>query len=225
MSINPQLHESWKAVLADEFAKPYFFAIREWLVAKKAKWETIYPPWGKIFNAFDLTPFDNIKVVILGQDPYHGPGQAMGLSFSVPDGVKLPPSLKNIYKEIQDDLWGEIPESGNLEHRADQGVFLLNAILTVTAKQPASHQDLGWQQFTDAVIRKISDQREGVIFLLRWNFARNKAILIDTSKHIILEAPHPSPFSVHKGFFGCKHFSTVNQLLMMQGKSKIEWFA
>lgn len=217
------LHPSRQAILADQFDQAYFHEIKQELIDKKAKGEVIYPAGSLIFNAFELTHFDEVNVVILGQDPYHGAGQAHGLSFSVPDGVKPPPSLVNIYKEIQDDLWWEIPKTGNLEKRAKQWVLLLNAILTVTAGQPASHQHIPREKFTDAVIQAISDHRQGVVFLLRGNFARNKKALIDTNKHIILEAAHPSPFSVHKWFFGCKHFSTTNQLLEMQGKQAIQW--
>ncbi len=218
-----KLHDSRQKVLAEEFDQPYFSEIKEALQERKAKGEVIYPPGSLIFNAFELTPFDDVKVVILGQDPYHGAGQAHGLSFSVPDWVKPPPSLVNIYKEIQDDIGGQIPKTGNLESRAKQGVLLLNAILTVTAGQPASHQTIPREKFTDAVIKSISDQKQWVIFLLRWNFARGKKYLIDTSKHIVLEAAHPSPFSVHKWFFWCKHFSTVNQLLAMEGREEIAW--
>ncbi len=217
-----KLHSSRQNVLADQFDQPYFLEIKEALVEKKAKGEMVYPPGSQIFNAFDLTPFEEVKVVILGQDPYHWVGQAHGLSFSVPDGVKPPPSLKNIYQEIHNDIGGEIPKSWNLTSRAKQGVLLLNAILTVTAGQPASHQHIPWEHFTDAVIQAISDQKVGIIFLLRGNFARSKKELIDTNKHIVLEAPHPSPFSVHKWFFGCKHFSTVNQILAMEGKEEIK---
>ncbi len=217
-----KLHPSRQAVLADQFDQPYFQEIKQALLDKKAKGEVIYPAGGQIFNAFELTPFDQVKVVILWQDPYHGEGQAHGLSFSVPDGVKPPPSLVNIYKEIHDDIGGEIPKTWNLESWAKQGVLLLNAILTVTAGQPASHQHIPRERFTDAVIQAISDHKQWVIFLLRGNFARGKRALIDTEKHIVLEAPHPSPFSVHKWFFGCKHFSTVNQLLAMEGKEEIK---
>lgn len=241
-----QIHESRREVLADDFEKPYFQDIKERLLEKKSQGEIIYPPWSLIFNAFDKTPFDEVKVVILGQDPYHGPGQAHGLSFSVPDGVALPPSLKNIFKEMTESIksdeesdesrwsapnsklphnfpwWGK-EVSGNLEYLAEQGVLLLNAILTVTAHKPASHHDIWRQQFTDAVIRTISELRQWVVFLLRGNFARQKKSLIDTNKHIVLETTHPSPFSAHKGFLGCGHFREVNQLLAMQGKKKICW--
>lgn len=182
-------------------------------MVEEKKQYTIYPPANLIFNAFDTTPFDKVKVVILGQDPYHGTGQAMGLSFSVPKGIALPPSLKNIYQEIHTDVGLDIPKSGDLTYRAEQGVLLLNAILTVRANTPASHQQIGRQQFTDAVIQHISNEKEHVVFMLWGNFARGKKILIDTTKHLVLEAPHPSPFSVHSGFFGCKHFSKANDYL------------
>lgn len=219
----PIIEASWKEHLAPEFERQYFADIKEALVAKKHAWEIIYPPGSLIFNAFALTPFDAVKIVILGQDPYHGVGQAHGLSFSVPDGIRQPPSLQNIFKEIIADVGGELPMHGNLTARAEQGVLLLNAILTVTAAQPASHQDIGWQHFTDAVIRTLSDQKTGIVFMLRWNYAKSKKILIDTSKHLVLEAPHPSPYSAHSGFFGCKHFSKANAYLEWQKKSPIRW--
>lgn len=211
-------------VIGKEFSKPYFLALKEELLARKAAGEAIYPPGSLIFNAFHLTPFAAVQVVILGQDPYHGHGQAHGLSFSVPDGIKPPPSLQNIYKEIQDDRWGSPPSNWNLIFRAEQWVLLLNAILTVSAGKPASHHDLGWQQFTDEVIRQISVHKKGVVFLLRGSFAKGKKELIDPAKHIILEAAHPSPYSAHNGFFGCKHFSLTNQYLLMQGKQPIQRF-
>lgn len=217
-----QIHPSRKAILHDEFTKPYFSVIKEQLLKDKKNNITIYPPWPFIFNAFNLTPFDELKVVILGQDPYHGPGQAHGLAFSVPDWVKQPPSLQNIFKEIHNDLWIPIPSSGNLERRARQWVFLLNAMLTVRAGNPASHQDIGWQQFTDAVIKMLSEKKTWLMFLLWWSFAQSKENLIDQTKHTILKAPHPSPFSVHKGFFGCKHFSKVNEMLRRQGEGEVE---
>ena len=218
-----KIHESRKKVLADEFAKPYFGAIKEKLIEEKQKY-TIFPPAHQIFNAFDTTHFDNVKVVILGQDPYHGPGQAMGLSFSVPKWIALPPSLKNIYKEIETELGIPPAQSGDLTSRAEQWVLLLNAILTVRANTPASHQQLGWQQFTDSVIRTISEKKEHVVFMLRGNFARGKKALIDTTKHLVLEAPHPSPFSVHSGFFGCGHFAKANEYLQQQGIEPIDWW-
>lgn len=221
-SISPQIDSSWLYVLQDEFQKPYFTAIKQYLLSAKEKNQTIYPPWPLIFNAFNTTSFDSVKVVILGQDPYHGPGQAHGLSFSVPDGIKAPPSLVNIFKEIHDDLWLPIPQSGNFTKRAQQGVFLLNAMLTVQANSPASHKDIGWHYFTDAVIRILSEKKTGLVFLLRGAFAQSKFPLIDTSKHTVLMAAHPSPFSVHKGFFGCKHFSQTNTILSRQWQSIID---
>jgi uracil-DNA glycosylase len=218
-----QIEKSWKTVLQDEFEKPYFSTIVQTLKQEKAKGVTIYPPGKLIFNAFNKTPFEKVKCVILGQDPYHGEGQAHGLCFSVSDGVKPPPSLVNIFKELQDDLGLPVPHSGNLEKWADHGVLLLNAILTVRAHEPASHSKIGWEQFTDAVIRRISEEKAGIIFLLWGNFARNKKYLIDSDKHFVLEAAHPSPFSANNGFFGCHHFSKANELLKKQNKLPIDW--
>lgn len=218
-----KIEQSWKEVLHNEFSKPYFQQITAHLKTEKATGATIYPPGPLIFNAFDKTPFDNVKVVLLGQDPYHGKGQAMGLSFSVPDGVKPPPSLENIFKELHSDIGMPIPHTGNLTKWAEQGVFLLNAILTVRAKEPASHQKIGWQQFTDRVIQILSDEKEGVVFLLWGKFAQEKQVLIDATKHHILKAAHPSPYSADKGFFGCRHFSKTNQLLAKEGKDPIDW--
>ncbi len=221
-NVNPQIEESWKKVLIDEFQKPYFSGLKNFLVEEKKRY-TIYPPGSLIFNAFNKTPFDKVKVVLLGQDPYHGKGQAHGLCFSVPDGIKPPPSLINIFKEINSDTGTPIPRSGNLERWADQGVMLLNAILTVRAGQASSHREHGWEQFTDAVIKTISEQKTGIVFLLWGKYARSKKILIDSSKHLILEAPHPSPFSADYGFFGCRHFSKTNNYLKQQGKEPIVW--
>lgn len=221
--INPEIQEEWLEVLKDEFQKDYFKNIKHFLMEEKKNGQTIYPPGPLMFNAFNRTPFSKVKVVILGQDPYHGPGQAHGLCFSVQDGITPPPSLKNIYKELQADLGLPIPNSGNLEKWADRGVLLLNAFLSVRKKTPASHSKIGWEQFTNAVIKKLSDEREGIIFLLWGRFAQNKAELIDGSKHHILKAAHPSPFSAHNGFFGCKHFSKSNELLKQQGKEPIDW--
>jgi uracil-DNA glycosylase len=190
---------------------------------EKALGKTIYPPGGMMFNAFEKTPFDKVKVVILGQDPYHGPGQAHGLCFSVQDGVKPPPSLVNIYKEMHTDLGLPIPTTGNLTKWAENGVLLLNAILTVRAGEPASHSKIGWENFTDAVIRKLSAQKQDLVFLLWGRFAQDKQILIDATRHHILKAAHPSPFSVDKGFYGCRHFSKTNELLMKAGKAPIDW--
>lgn len=218
-----QMHNSWKSLLVDEFSKPYFAYIKEFLLKEKEQWHTVYPKWSNIFNAFNLTPFDTVKVVILGQDPYHGEWEAHGLCFSVQDWVKLPPSLKNIFKELHTDIWMPIPIKGDLSQRAGQWVFLLNAGLTVQKDMPNSHKDIGWHTFTDAVIKLISDKKDGVIFLLRWAFAQKKKELIDTNRHIILECPHPSPFSVHKWFFWSKHFSRVNEILKSRGEKEIDW--
>jgi len=221
-AINPKIEESWKAVLSDEFNKDYFLKLKQFLLDEK-KNHAIYPNREDIFNAFNYTPFAKVKVVILGQDPYHGNGQAHGLSFSVPKGIKPPPSLKNIFKELYADLNLEIPNHGDLTTWAQQGVLLLNATLTVRLKQAASHQKKGWEQFTNRVIKEISDKKEGVVFLLWGRFAQNKEVLIDSTRHHILTAPHPSPFSAHSGFFGCKHFSKTNYLLSQQNQDSINW--
>lgn len=223
MNVNPTIEDSWKQALSEEFQKPYFSDLKQFLVAQIEEKKTIFPPPQRIFAAFKHTPFDQVKVVILGQDPYHGPGQANGLCFSVADGVKQPPSLQNIFKELRDDVGIPIPKNGNLEKWADQGVLLLNAILTVQARQAASHQGKGWEAFTDAVIQKLSAEREGIVFLLWGKYAQEKGNVIDTSKHFVLQAPHPSPFSAHSGFFGCKHFSKTNDILKAQGKEPIDW--
>lgn len=217
-----KIEPTWKAALQAEFEKPYFANLTK---AVKAAYlsEVIYPAPQNVFNAFALCPFAHVRVVILGQDPYHGSGQAHGLSFSVPDGVRTPPSLQNMYKEIYNDLGTAVPESGNLERWAKQGVLLLNATLTVQAGNAGSHQGLGWEQFTDAVIKTISDQKEHVVFLLWGSYARSKASLIDTSRHLVLEAPHPSPLSAHRGFMGCKHFSMTNDYLTEQHLPPIVW--
>lgn len=220
--IDPQIAESWKKEIADEFQKDYFIQLKRFLIKEKEK-HCVYPPGNQIFAAFNHTPFSSVKVVIIGQDPYHGPGQANGLCFSVADGIKKPPSLVNIFKEINQDLGLKIPESGNLEHWAQQGVLLLNATLTVRSRTAGSHQKQGWEQFTDACIRKLSSERENLIFLLWGRFAQNKATLIDSNKHHILTAPHPSPFSAHSGFFGCDHFSKTNELLQQMNKATIQW--
>jgi len=207
-----------------EFEKPYFKKIKNAILDEKEKGKTIYPPSHLIFNAFDTTPFESVKVVILGQDPYHGEGQAMGLSFSVPNGIAIPPSLQNIFKELKSDIPDFIiPSNGDLSHWAKQGVLLLNAFLTVNKREPASHQKFGWETFTDEVIRTISNQLDGVVFLLWGNFAQQKEILIDTNKHLVLKAPHPSPFSAHKGFLGCQHFSKTNDFLKIKNKTTINW--
>ena len=218
-----KIEESWKEVLKDEFEQPYFQALTTFLKNEKAAGKIIYPPGSLIFNAFEQTPFDKVKVVILGQDPYHNPHEAMGLSFSVPKGVRIPPSLQNIYKEIKADLGVPIPTHGDLTSWAQQGVFLLNAMLTVeNVGKASSHQNTGWQPFTDAVIRKLSHDRTGIVFMLWGNFARKKAALIDTSKHLVLEAAHPSPLA-GGAFFGCKHFSIANQYLQQNGQTPIDW--
>jgi uracil-DNA glycosylase len=214
---------SWADLLKEEKQKEYFKNIVSFLNSERRSGNVIFPKKENIFNAFTLTPFEDIKVVILGQDPYHGEGQAHGLSFSVPVGTRLPPSLKNIYKEISTDLGLEFGNNGCLESWARQGVFLLNSVLTVESGKPASHAKIGWETFTDEVIRKISEHKNGVIFLLWGNFARSKKSLIDTKKHTVLESPHPSPFSAYSGFFGSKHFSKANEKLKMQGLNTINW--
>ena len=220
--ISLQIAKSWKQKLTNEFKQVYFQQLKEFLFSEK-KNHTIYPPENQIFAAFNHTPFSDVKVVIIGQDPYHGEGQANGFCFSVADGIKKPPSLVNIFKEINQDLGLNIPESGNLEHWAQQGVLLLNATLTVRAKNAGSHQKQGWERFTDSCIRNLSKERENLIFLLWGRFAQNKAAFIDSSKHHILTAPHPSPFSAYSGFFGCGHFSKTNELLQQMNKTTIQW--
>ncbi len=222
-NISPQIEESWKEALQEEFGKPYFAELKAFLVEEKKKGLTIYPPGKEIFNAFNYTPFKDVKVVIIGQDPYHGVGQAHGLSFSVKKGVNPPPSLKNIFKEIQNDLGIAPPNHGELTAWAKQGVLLLNATLTVRAKQPGSHQKKGWENFTDSVIKTLSDKKEKLVFLLWGRFAQDKAQLIDTQKHTVLTAAHPSPYSANNGFFGCKHFSKTNAVLTQHGLTPIDW--
>ena len=222
--MNVQIHPSWEIILKDEFSKPYFQQIVTFIKTDKALNKKIYPPGSLIFNAFNHTPFDKVKVVILGQDPYHGEGQAHGLSFSVPAGIKPPPSLVNIFKEIENDIGIEMPVGyGNLTKWADQGVLLLNSALTVRAGEAFSHSKYGWAEFTDAVISKISDMKENIVFLLWGKFAQDKQQLIDENKHLVLKAAHPSPFSADKGFFGCKHFSKTNMYLMQAGEQPIDW--
>ncbi len=221
MSVN--IDSSWYAVLKPQFEAPYFSELKSFLIAERQQY-TCYPKGGDIFAAFDRTPFDKVKVVILGQDPYHEPGQAMGLCFSVPQGIAVPPSLVNIIKEINSDLGTNIPLTcGNLTGWADQGVLLLNATLTVRAHQAGSHQRHGWEQFTDAAISELSARRSGIVFLLWGSYAIAKAQLIDRSKHHVLTAPHPSPLSAYRGFFGCRHFSKTNELLTRQGQPPIDW--
>jgi len=220
--VAPNIEESWLLALQDEFSAPYFQELKEFLKEEKQNYE-IYPPGSRIFAAFNFTPLTAVKVVLLGQDPYHGRGQAHGLCFSVPDGVKPPPSLVNIYKELHNDLGIPIPKIGNLEKWARQGVMLLNATLTVRSGQAGSHQGKGWETFTDQVIRTISDLRAGVVFLLWGKYAQDKEMLIDTNKHFVLKAPHPSPFSAARGFFGCKHFSQTNKILRDIGLEEIDW--
>lgn len=217
------MEESWKEQLKDEFEKPYFLQLVDHLKAEKALNRQIYPAGNNIFKAFEKTPFQQVKLVILGQDPYHGPNQAHGLSFSVQDGVAIPRSLKNIFKELQSDIGISIPTSGNLTAWAEKGVLLLNASLTVRANEPASHAQIGWLNFTDAVISILSSNKKDLVFLLWGKFAQEKQLLIDGRKHFVLKAAHPSPFSADKGFFGCKHFSKSNEFLMQKGIDPIDW--
>ncbi|CAH1002140.1 Uracil-DNA glycosylase [Neolewinella maritima] len=220
---NVQIESSWKDALQDEFGKPYFNTLIGFIKQEKVDGKTIYPAGSLIFNAYNTTPLDQVKVVILGQDPYHNPGQAMGLSFSVPRGVTPPPSLRNIYKEIDDSLGIQKPGHGDLTKWAEQGVFLLNSMLTVERNQPGSHKRSGWQYFTDASIKAVSDKTEHTVFMLWGAFARKKAALIDGDKHLILESAHPSPFSADKGFFGNQHFKQANEYLEANGKTPIDW--
>ncbi len=218
-----QIEPSWGAQLSSQFQQPYFADLVAFLKQERSQGQVIYPPGGLIFNAFALTPFDAVKVLLLGQDPYHGPGQAHGLCFSVPQGIKPPPSLVNIFKEIHTDL-GILPtKHGNLEAWARQGVLLLNATLTVRASQAGSHQGRGWETFTDAVISQVAQQHEHRVFMLWGKYAQQKAALIDTSRHLVLQSPHPSPFSADKGFFGCRHFSKANDYLKLHGATPVDW--
>lgn len=219
--VSPEIEESWKKLLAEEFRKEYFQKLKSFLLEEK-KQHTVFPPGKFIFNAFDQTPVDKLKAVIIGQDPYHGVGQAHGLCFSVNDGIKFPPSLANVFKELKSDVGCEVPFSGNLTPWAQQGVFLLNAVLTVRQGQAGSHQNKGWENFTDAVIKKISDNKENVVFLLWGNYARAKAELIDKNKHLVLEAAHPSPLA-RGAFFGSKHFSKTNEYLKAKNIKEINW--
>ncbi len=221
--VNPQIEDSWKLILEKDFHSDYFGTLKNFLLREKSGGQTVYPPGNQIFSAFNLTPFDKVKAVIIGQDPYHGKGQAHGLCFSVQEGTKPPPSLVNIFKEIHSDLGLPIPAKGSLEHWARQGVLLLNATLTVRAGKPGSHQEKGWEQFTDSVIGNLSAQKKGLVFLLWGNFAKSKEAIIDANKHYILKAAHPSPYSANNGFFGCRHFSRTNEILRSQGKEEIDW--
>lgn len=216
------MEEGWKQQLADEFKKDYFVKLTEFVRQEYAT-HKIYPAGRLIFNAFDHCPFDKVKVVILGQDPYHEPGQAHGLCFSVQDGVRFPPSLLNIFKEIQDDLGIPMPQSGNLTRWADQGVLLLNATLTVREHQAGSHQRQGWETFTDAAVQRLAAHRDGIVYLLWGSYAQQKGAIIDRSRNLVLESPHPSPLSAHRGFFGNKHFSRANQYLTEHGQTPIQW--
>jgi uracil-DNA glycosylase len=218
-----KIEESWKKVLKEEFTKPYFKGIVEHIKIEKAQSKTIFPPGSLIFHAFEATPFNQVKVVILGQDPYHGPRQAHGLSFSVQKGVPPPPSLINIFKELADDTGMHIPHHGHLEKWAQQGVLLLNASLTVRAGEPMSHSKIGWHHFTDSAIAKLSGEREHIVFMLWGRFAQEKIALIDVKKHYVLKAAHPSPLSANNGFFGCRHFSKTNNYLMKHGIDPIDW--
>ncbi len=222
-----KLEESWKQRLADAFSEPYMQQLRAFLLERKSAGAVIYPPGPLIFNALNSTPFDAVKVVILGQDPYHGPGQAHGLSFSVPDGVALPPSLLNIYKEITADIGtsapGERPGSGNLQPWVEQGVLLLNAVLTVERGNAGAHQGKGWERFTDRVVSELDKGRDGLVFMLWGSYAQKKGAAIDQSRHLVLKAPHPSPLSAHRGFFGCRHFSKANSWLSARGLEPINW--
>ena len=220
--MNVQIEESWKEALMPEFSKDYFIRLTDF-VRKEYHETTVYPPGKLIFNAFNLCPFDKVKVVIIGQDPYHGPGQAHGLCFSVNDGIQPPPSLVNIFKEINSDLGKPIPQSGNLTRWAEQGVLLLNATLTVRAHQAGSHQRKGWEEFTDAVIRKLAEEKNNLVFILWGAYAQKKGAFIDRNKHLVLTSVHPSPLSAHSGFFGNHHFSLANDYLVRNGKTAIDW--
>ena len=223
MQTSVQIHQSWKTALQPEFDKPYFKEIIRFLKTEKEVGKIIYPPGAQIFNAFNLTPFNEVKVVILGQDPYHGPAQAHGLSFSVLPGIKPPPSLANIYKELKNDIGMEIPQSGDLTNWAKQGVLLLNASLTVRDGEPMSHAKVGWAKFTNAVIELLSNERENIVFILWGKFAQEKKALINANAHFILQAAHPSPLSAHNGFWECKHFSKTNAILVKLKETPIDW--
>lgn len=223
VQIHPKMEEGWKAQLSNAFGAPSFPELKQFLLTEKERGETVYPPGSRIFSAFDLTPWDQVRVVILGQDPYHGPGQANGLCFSVNPEVPLPPSLQNIYKELRGDLGVSPPVNGDLGLWARQGVLLLNATLTVRAHQAGSHQQRGWEPFTDEVVRRLNDHPRRLVFILWGSYARKKAAVIDRSRHKVLESPHPSPLSAHRGFFGSRPFSKTNAQLRDWGESEIRW--
>jgi len=218
-----KLESSWKQRLKDEFDQPYMAGLRQFLLDRKRNGAVIYPPGNLIFNALDSTPFERVKVVIFGQDPYHGPGQAHGLCFSVPEGVRVPPSLVNIYKEIESDVGSPPPTSGNLQSWANQGILLLNAVLTVERGHASAHQGKGWEKFTDRVVAELNEGREHLVFLLWGSYAMKKGAIINRDRHLVLAAPHPSPLSAHRGFLGCRHFSKANAWLERQGQKPIEW--
>lgn len=222
-AVFPELSEDWQALVGNEFQQPYMQALADFLAEKKQQGEVVYPSEALIFNAFNHCPPAKVKVVILGQDPYHGPNQAHGLSFSVPQGQRVPPSLRNIYKELEADVDLAKPSHGNLESWAKQGVFLLNSVLTVSAGQAASHQKKGWETFTDSVIRAINQHCPHVVFMLWGSYAQKKAAFVNQNKHLVLQAPHPSPLSAHRGFLGCQHFSQANQWLLTKGCTQIDW--
>jgi uracil-DNA glycosylase len=218
-----RLEDSWKSRLEDEFSQPYMTALRQFLLDRKRQGAVIYPPGDLIFNAMNSTPFEQVKVVILGQDPYHGPGQAHGLCFSVCAGVAPPPSLVNIFKEMEADLGSSRPDNGNLQHWADQGVLLLNAVLTVERGRAGAHQGKGWERFTDRIVSELNEARDGLVFMLWGSYALKKGAVIDRDRHLVLSAPHPSPLSAHRGFFGCRHFSQANAWLEKHGGQPVQW--
>jgi uracil-DNA glycosylase len=220
--VDVRIAEDWKALLREEFEKPYFAKLVDFVKSEYAS-KQIFPAARNIFRAFDKCPLDKLKVVIIGQDPYHGDGQANGLCFSVDDGVDFPPSLRNIFKEVAEDTGKPIPASGNLDRWAEQGVLMLNAVLTVRAHEAASHAGQGWEQFTDAVVRLVAEKKEGVVYMLWGSYAQKKGAMVDTSRNLVLKAVHPSPLSVYRGFFGSRHFSKANDYLVGQGKTAIEW--
>ena len=223
MTTHVNLENSWKSRLESEFSKPYMLTLKDYLTKQYSAGKTIYPKGSEYFSALNSTKFENVKIVILGQDPYHGPGQAHGLSFSVPEGIRPPPSLLNIFKELERDLGLKRPSNGHLQKWADQGVLLLNAVLTVEGSKPASHSVMGWETFTDAVIARLNEERTNLVFLLWGSYAQKKGSMIDRSKHRVLTAPHPSPLSAHRGFIGCGHFSDANDYLVSTGQQAIDW--